>query len=66
MEILMVGTNEFPTGATPIPIGKLMLINHDLKNLKQKGHSPVSFKTGEIMWVHPNLLEDKQWSSPGC
>lgn len=58
------GEKRFPTRATPIPARKMVLINHDLHNLRQKGLSPIITKKGEIIWVHPDLLKDEKWSSP--
>lgn len=37
MAILVVGTNQFPTGATLVLVGKPMLIKHDPYKKKQKG-----------------------------
>lgn len=63
MTTLVVGTNESPAGVTPILVGKLVLVNHDPHNLKQKGLSPVTTKRGEIICVYPDLLEEKQLSA---
>lgn len=36
MATLMLGINEYPIGATPIVSGKIILVNHNWHNLKQK------------------------------
>lgn len=43
-----MGSIEFPIGVAPIPMGKMLLVNHNPYNLKQKEHSLVSTKKGEI------------------
>lgn len=64
MTTLLVGSNEFPAKVIPTLLGKIMLLNYDSRNLRQKGLPPVSTKNREIMWVHPYLLDKKQWSLP--
>ena len=52
-----------PDGFFSIPKAWLE-INHLLaKEQETKGLVPLTSKTGEIMWVHPNLTQDEQWDS---
>ena len=37
--------------------------NPSAKQQEAKGLVPLTLKTGEIMWVHPDLAQDKQWDS---
>lgn len=63
MTMLVVGTNEFPVGVTLVPAGKMTIVNHDSHNMKQKGLFLITIKGEEIMWIHPDLLKNEQWSS---
>ena len=49
-----------PAGVVPIPKGELM-INIDPHHQREKGLVPVLTPQGEIMWVHPDLMEGQQW-----
>ena len=51
-----------PAGVTPIPHAELKLINADPHCYSRKGLTPISAPRGEIMWVHPDLIKDQQWT----
>jgi len=53
--------SPIPARVVPIPKGKLRILNIDTHYQQEKGLVPVSTPQGEIMWVHPNLVESKQW-----
>jgi len=50
-------------GLTPIPKGKMKVTNPLAEEQKAKGLIPLTTKSREIMWVHPNIVNDKQWDS---
>ena len=52
-----------PTGLVPIPKGELRVINSDPHNKKKKGLVPVPAPRGEIMWVHPDIIESRHWTT---
>lgn len=58
MATMTMGCLEVPTGAVLILVGKMVIVNHDPYNLKQKGLSLVSTSRGEIVWVCPDLLSE--------
>ena len=39
------------------------MINTDPHHQQEKGRMPVPTPQGEIMWVHPNLMEGQQWTT---
>ena len=49
-----------PDGSPPIPKARLEINNPSAKQQKAKGLVPLTLKTREIMWVHPDLAQDKQ------
>ena len=51
-----------PSGVVPIPKGELRMINTDPHH-QEKGLVPVPTPQGEIMWVHPDLVDDQQWTT---
>ena len=51
-----------PTRVVPIPKWELRMTNTDPHN-KEKGLVPVSAPRGEIMWVHPDMIESQQWTT---
>jgi len=57
--------NQPPTlaGVVPIPKGELRMINTDPHHQQEKGLVLVPTPQGEIMWVHPDLVEDQQWTT---
>ena len=50
-------------GLTPVPKARLNVVNPMTEKQKAKGLIPLTTKSGEIMWVHPNIVEDEQWES---
>jgi len=52
-----------PDGSSPIPKAWLEINNPSAKQQEVKGLVPLTLKIGEIMWVHPDLAQDKQWDS---
>jgi len=51
-----------PAGVVPISKGELKMINTDPHHQQEKGLIPIPTPQGEIMWVHPNLVEGQQWT----
>jgi len=49
-----------PTGVVSISKRELRVINIDPHNKKEKGLVPVPALRGEIMWVHPDIVESQQ------
>ena len=49
-----------PTGVVPIPKRKLRVINTDPHNQREKGLLPVPTPQGEMVWVHPDIVESQQ------
>lgn len=56
MITLTTETNEFSVGATPIPVGKTVLVNYDPHNLRQNGLSLIAMKKVEIRWCTQIIL----------
>ena len=56
--------NQPPTlaGVVPIPKGELRMINTDPHHQQEKGLVPIPTPQGEIMWVHPDLVDGQQWT----
>ena len=52
-----------PVGVVPIPKGELWVLNIDPHHQREKGLIPVPTPQGEIMWVHPDLVEGQQWTT---
>ena len=48
-----------PDGSPPIPKARLEINNPSAKQQEDKGLAPLTLKTGEIMWVHQDLAQDK-------
>nr|ABD63171.1 hypothetical protein 20.t00023 [Asparagus officinalis] len=67
MVILSFGTDlpevHAPTGVVPIPKAVLKITNADPHNQREKGLVSQTLPSGQVMWVHPDLLSDKQWTS---
>jgi len=42
-----------------LPKAQLDISNPSAKQQESKGLLPLTLKTGEIMWVHPDLAQDK-------
>jgi len=47
-------------GVVLIPKGELRVINIDPHHQKEKGLTPIPTPQGEIMWVHPDLVQCQQ------
>ena len=52
-----------PDGSFPIPEAQLEINDPSAKYQEIKGLVPLTLKMGEIMWIHPDLAQDKQWDS---
>jgi len=52
-----------PAGVAPIPKGEMKIINFDPHRQKEKGLIPVPTPRGEVMWVHPDIVQDQQWTT---
>ena len=52
-----------PAGVAPIPASRLKIINSDPHRQKEKGLIPLPTPRGEVMWVHPDIMEDQQWTT---
>jgi len=52
-----------PDVSFPIPEARLEINHLSAKQQESKGLFPLILKTGEIMWVHPDLAQDEQWDS---
>ena len=50
-------------GLALIPEGKLEVINPIDEEQEAKGLVPMMTKSGEIIWVHPDIIKDEQWES---
>ena len=50
-------------GSAPIPKARLDVINPMIEKQEAKGLVPMIIKSGEIIWVHPNIVKDEQWES---
>jgi len=66
MVILNFGTFPKMTvqdGLIPVPKARLDVINSMAKKQKAKGRIPIMIESGEIMWVHPDIIKDEQWET---
>ena len=52
-----------PDGPFPIPEARLKINHPSAKQQETKDLVPLILKTGEIMWIHPDLAQDEQWDS---
>jgi len=52
-----------PSGVVPIPKGELRMINIDPHHQQEKGLVPIPIPQGEVMWVHPDLVDGQQWTT---
>ena len=52
-----------PDGSFPIPKARLEVRDPSVKTQEIKGLVPLTFETEEIMWIHPDLVQDEQWAS---
>ena len=47
-------------GLVPVPKARLDVINRMTEKQKAKGLILMTTEYGEIMWVHPDIIKDKQ------
>ena len=47
-------------GVTPVPKARLDVIGPMVEVQKAKGLIPMTAKSGVIMWVHPDIINDEQ------
>lgn len=59
MIAFQMGSLEVPARATPIPKGKIKVINYDPHGLWKKGLDPFTTEKQEVLWVHLNILKDE-------
>ena len=52
-----------PDGTYPIPAPRLKVKHPVAKTRENKGLIPLTLETGEIMWIHSDLVQDEQWDS---
>ena len=50
-------------GLTPVPEARLDIVNPMAEKQKAKGLVLLTIKSGKIMWVHRDIVEDEQWES---
>jgi len=50
-------------GLAPDPKVRLDVINLMAEKQEAKDLIPMTIKSGEIMWVHPDIVKDEQWES---
>ena len=48
-------------GLTPILKGEITVNDPTSEEKRSKGLVPMTLKTEEVMWVHPDIVSDKQW-----
>jgi len=48
-------------GVTPFPKARLDIISQIAEVQKDKGLIRMAIKFREIMWVHPDIVNDEQW-----
>ena len=52
-----------PDGTYSVPAPRLEVEHPPAKTQDNKGLVPLTLETGEIMWIHPDLVQDEQWDS---
>jgi len=50
-------------GLVSIPKARLNVINPMAEQQKAKGIFPITTESGEIMLVHPDIVQDEQWET---
>ena len=50
-------------GLAPVPKARLDVVNPMVEKQRANGLVPMMTKSEEIMWVHPDIVKDKQWES---
>ena len=66
--MIAVQFGDFPPvaavdGVVPIHKGEMRLKKTNLYSQEDRGLVPFTTPKGEIMWVHPDLLRDQQWTN---
>ena len=52
-----------PCGVVPVPRAEMRIINSDPYQQEKKGMVQYATPSSQSIWVHPDLLEDEQWTS---
>ena len=52
-----------PDGTYPVPAPWLEVKHPPAKTQDNEGLVPLTLETGEVMWIHPDLVQDEQWDS---
>ena len=47
-------------GLTHIPKGEMKVTGPSFAEKEAQGLIPVTLKSGEVMWVHPDIVNDEQ------
>jgi len=50
-------------GLVPVPKAKLNVINPMAEKQKAWDLITITTESGEIMWVHPDIIKDEQWET---
>jgi len=50
-------------GLVPVPEARLDVINSMAEKKKAKGLISMTIEYEEIMWVHPDIVQDEQWET---
>ena len=50
------GTYPVPDGTYPVPVPRLEVKYPPAKTQDNKGLVPLTLETGEVMWIHPDLV----------
>ena len=52
-----------PDGTYPVPAPRLEVTHSAVKTQDNKGLVPLTLETGEVMWIHPDLVQEVQRDS---
>ena len=52
-----------PDGTYPVPVPRLEVKHPAAKTQDNRGLVPLTLETEEIIWIHPDLVQDEQWDS---
>ena len=50
-------------GLVPVPKARLDVINPMAEKQKAKGLISMTIRSEEIIWVHPDIVQDEQWET---
>jgi len=55
-------------GLTPMPKGKIKVTGPSSAEKESRGLIPVTLKSGEVMWIHLDIINGEQWETkqPRC